>query len=103
MLTKILHLAQLSEPNLNLQTSLPSKINDTTGGQPIQTALQIFFGIIGAVALLMIVIGGFRFVISRGDPQAVAKARNTILYAAVGLIIAIAAFSIVTFVITNIG
>lgn len=63
--------------------------------------LQLVFGLLGAIALLVIVIAGLRYVISQGDPQAVAKAKNTIIYALVGLVIAVAAFSIVSFVIRN--
>ena len=64
-----------------------------------KTILQIVFGIFGAVTVLIIVIAGLRFTISQGDPQATAKAKNTIIYALVGLVISMAAFSIVTFVI----
>lgn len=63
--------------------------------------LQLIFGLLGAIALLVIVIAGLRYVISQGDPQATAKAKNTIIYALVGLVIAVAAFSIVSFVIRN--
>lgn len=65
----------------------------------LQLILQIVFGIAGSIALLVITIAGFRYVVSRGDPNAVAQAKNAILYAIIGLLVAIAAFSIVTFVI----
>lgn len=58
--------------------------------------------IIGAVAVVMIVIGGFRYVISQGDAKAVSDAKNTILYAVVGVIIAVAANAIVNFVLSAI-
>jgi hypothetical protein len=56
------------------------------------------FGIFGAVAFLFIVIGGFRYVISSGDPKNTAKAKNTIIYALVGLVITISADAIVNFI-----
>jgi hypothetical protein len=65
----------------------------------ISTALTIVFGVVGALSLLFITIGGFRYVLSQGDPQAVGKAKGTILYAVVGLIVAITAMAIVTFVV----
>lgn len=71
---------------------------DLTAGS-FDSILQLLFGVLGAVALLFIVIGGLRYVISQGDPQATGKAKNTILYALVGLVISIAAFSIVTFIV----
>lgn len=57
--------------------------------------------VIGAVAVVMIVIGGFRYVVSGGDSGNITSAKNTILYAVVGLVIAILSFAIVNFVINN--
>lgn len=65
----------------------------------LKTILNIVFGIVGGLSLLFVTIGGFRYVVSQGDPQAIGKAKNTIIYALVGLVIAIAAQAIVTFVI----
>ncbi len=69
----------------------------------LNTILSIVFSITGAVALLIIVIAGMRYILARGDPNSVAQARNTILYAVIGLVISLAAFSIVTFVLKGIG
>lgn len=55
--------------------------------------------ILGAVSVIMIIIGGLRYVISGGDSSAVTAAKNTILYAIVGVIIAILAYAIINFVI----
>jgi Type IV secretion system pilin len=60
--------------------------------------LTIVFGIIGALSVLMIVVGGTRFITSQGNPQEAAKARGTLVYALVGLLIALAAEAIVNFV-----
>ena len=65
----------------------------------LQHVLEIVFVIIGALAVLMITISGFRYIVSAGDPQRVAKAKDGIIYALVGLIIAIFAESIVVFVV----
>lgn len=54
--------------------------------------------LVGAVSVLMIVIGGLRYVLSSGDPKAAADAKNTILYSVVGVVVAIAAYAIVTFI-----
>jgi hypothetical protein len=85
-----------------------STVIDTSGlPQPntsntIQTVLDMVFAISASVAVLMTVIGGFRYIIARGDPNATASARNTILYAIVGLVVVMAAYSIVTFVVKGI-
>ncbi len=58
--------------------------------------------VIGAVSVLMVVIGGLRYTISNGDSAGVTSAKNTIIYALVGLAIAVMANAIVNFVLTNI-
>lgn len=69
---------------------------------PLTKIINILLYIIGAVAVIMIIVGGLRYVLSGGDSSSVSGAKNTILYAVVGLAIAILAYSIVNFVITNI-
>ena len=61
----------------------------------INTALFL----LAAVCVLMIVIGGFKYTASNGDSTIVSSAKNTILYAVIGLIVAIMAYAIVNFVI----
>ena len=51
----------------------------------------------------MIVIGGVRYTVSNGDSNAVTGAKNTIMYAIVGLVVAIIAYALVNFVVVNIG
>jgi cytochrome bd-type quinol oxidase subunit 2 len=58
--------------------------------------------IIGGVSVIMIVFGGFRYIISNGDSNQVTAAKNTILYAVVGLVVALVAYAIVNFVLTDI-
>ncbi len=67
-------------------------------GSLFTTILKVVFTTAGIIAVLMITIGGFEYVISQGDPQRTAKAKNTILYAIIGLVIAISGFTIVTFI-----
>lgn len=69
----------------------------------IDTILSIVFSITGSIALLMIAIGGFRYILARGDPSAVSQAKNTILYALIGLIVSLTAFSIVNLVVRGIA
>ncbi|MFZ1243336.1 MAG: hypothetical protein WAQ22_04335 [Candidatus Saccharimonas sp.] len=67
---------------------------ETMVANGIKLALQI----LGTVAVIVIIIAGFRFVTANGNKDSVAKARNTILYAAIGLVVAILSYAIVTFV-----
>lgn len=64
--------------------------------------LNVVIGVIGFIAVAMIVMGGISFATSQGDTSKVAKARNTILYGVVGLVVAILAFAIVNFVLANV-
>jgi len=72
-------------------------------GASVQSVLTIVFGLGGAIAMLVIVIAGIMFILSRGDPQKSATARSAIIYAGVGLAIMVLAFSIVGFVTTEVG
>lgn len=65
------------------------------------TIVNILLFLIGAVAVIMLIIGGFRYVVSSGDQAAVTSAKNTILYSVIGIIVAILAYAIVNFVIVN--
>ena len=68
----------------------------------IQNIINILLYVIGAVAVIMIVIGGIEYVTSAGDPAKTKKAKDTILYSVVGLVVALLAYAIVNFVLTNI-
>ena len=68
----------------------------------IKNVINIFSIVVGAISVIMIIIGGFRYVVSNGDSNGVSGAKNTILYAIVGLIIVLFAQVIVRFVLTNV-
>jgi hypothetical protein len=80
----------------------PGDLDIPLTGSPDNTdiadILRIVFGLAGAIATLVIVIAGIMFILSQGDPQKAAKARNTIIYAGVGLGLIVSAFSLVSFV-----
>ncbi|MBQ3474257.1 hypothetical protein IJH24_02415 [Candidatus Saccharibacteria bacterium] len=56
--------------------------------------------IVGIIAVIMLIIGGIKYVVSGGDSKKVTDAKNTVLYAIIGLVIAFLAFAIVNFVIS---
>jgi hypothetical protein len=85
--------------NTDCSTGLP-KVQASSGN--VHTILSITFGILAVVAVLFVVIAALKFVTASGDPQEVAKARNTIIYALVGLVIAISAEVFVAFVLNKI-
>lgn len=65
----------------------------------IKNIVNILLFIIGAVAVIMIIIGGLRYVLSGGDSSSTKSAKDTVLYAVVGLIVAVSAYAIVNFVV----
>lgn len=67
------------------------------------TIINIMLYIIGAVSVLMLVYGGIRYTISGGDTSAVTAAKNTILYAVIGIVVALMSFAIVNFVVNRIA
>lgn len=64
----------------------------------IKTIVEVLLTAVGAISIIMIVIGGIMFALSSGDAQKAAKARNTVLYAVVGLAVSLFASAIVNFV-----
>jgi hypothetical protein len=70
-------------------------------GGVFKTVTNVLLFIIGAISVIMLIIGGIRYVVSGGDSAAVTSAKNTILYAVVGIVVAILAFALVNFVITS--
>lgn len=62
------------------------------------TVTNILLFIIGAIAVIMLIVGGIRYVVSAGDQTAVTSAKNTILYAIIGIIVAFLAYAAVNFI-----
>lgn len=70
-----------------------------SANQVLVGGLNIMYMAAGAVAVIVIIIAGFKYVTSMGDSSAVTKAKNMILYAVIGLITIIMAFTVTWYVI----
>jgi Type IV secretion system pilin len=81
-------------------TNLPSA--DANGTQ-LNLLLAVVFGILAVVAVIFVVVGGIQFMTSGGNSEQTNKAKNTILYALIGLAVAVSAELIVNFVLSKIG
>ena len=84
-----------------------TKPTDVTGGQrdlmsTLNTIINVIIGVIGFVAVVVIILGGVQYTTSAGASDKVANAKNTILYGIIGLVIALLAFAIVNFVLSNV-
>lgn len=65
--------------------------------------INVFLFVIGALSVIMIVHSGLKYTTSRGDPEQIKSAKNTLLYAVTGVIVALLAYSIVNFVVGAFG
>jgi len=67
------------------------------------TIVNVLLFVIGAISVIMLIYGGIRYTTSGGNSASVTAAKNTILYAIIGLIIAFLAFAIVNWVLTSVS
>lgn len=81
-------------------TGMPSELIGDNGvfGRITNVVLLI----VGIVSVIMLIYGGLRYILSGGDSKKVTDAKNTILYAIIGLIISLLAYAIVNFVLTSV-
>jgi hypothetical protein len=80
------------------------QVADLFGAQgTFRTITNVMLFLVGAISVIMLIIGGLRYVVSGGDSSAVSGAKNTILYAIVGIVVSILAYAAVSFVISSIG
>ena len=70
-----------------------TKINDLIG-----KVIDIFTLVVGVTSVIMIILGGFKYITSGGDSGNVTGAKNTIMYAIIGLVVVALAQVIVRFV-----
>lgn len=68
----------------------------------IKTIINIFSLIVGVVAVIMIIVGGLRYITSGGDSNNVSAAKNTIIYALLGLVVVALSQFVVQFVLNKI-
>ena len=76
--------------------------DDNTLEADIKTILSAIIGVLGFVCVVVMIIGGVNYMTSSGDAGKVKKAKDTILYGLIGLIVCVLAFALVQFVIGSI-
>jgi hypothetical protein len=77
---------------------LVSETTSSTFDTKLKNIINILLFGIGAVSVIMIIVGSIRFTSSRGNSDATGKARMTVTYSVIGLIVAMSAYAIVNFV-----
>lgn len=77
-------------------TDATTKINNI-----VHTIVNLLSAVVGIVAVIMIIVGGFRYITSGGNDASVTSAKNTILYAIIGLVVVALAQIIVRFTLSK--
>ena len=103
----------VAAPSVSAESSIQRGIDAARGdGQPadllgdngiLTSVTNVLLFIVGALSVIMIIWGGIRYAVSGGSGSAVSAAKNTIMYALIGLVIAFLAFAIVNFVLSAVA
>lgn len=93
-----LNVNNIDNPSGNCSSDAVQRLNSI-----IRKFVNLLSAIVGVVAVIMIIVGGFRYITSGGNDTSITSAKNTILYAIIGLIIVALAQIIVHFVLHNIS
>ena len=83
-------------------TKLSANSNNNNLMGTVNTIINVIIGVIGFVAVVIIILGGVQYTTSAGDPGKVKKAKDTILYGIIGVVVALLAYSIVNFVLSSV-
>ena len=67
----------------------------------VHKIINLLIYAVGIIAVIMIVIGGLRYTVSSGDQAGVTTAKNTVMYAVIGLVVAVLSYAVVNLVITR--
>ena len=90
------------------KTQIESAVNEVGGSENktdvrgfIGNIIKTMFFVVGVLAVIVIIFAGVTFVISAGNSQTIQKAKTTIIYAVIGLIVSILSYAIVNFVVSS--
>ena len=76
-------------------------IGEAQVGNVAQNIINVVIAVLGVVAVIFVIVGAIQYITSQGDPGKMKKARDTIIYAILGVVLAGLAFAIVNFVLAN--
>ena len=89
--------AEATTANCDTDNTATDKVNGT-----ITTVINVFSTLVGVIAVIMIIYGGMRYITSGGDSGKITLAKNTIIYALIGLVVVALAQFIVKFVLNKV-
>lgn len=99
MQLKLVELLAKTDTTVQVDNIPKVTVTATTVGAVLSAA----FTVIGGLATMFLLVGAVRYVTSNGDQGQMAQAKNTILYAVVGIVISLSAFAIVQFVVGQVS
>jgi hypothetical protein len=93
----------LAQP-VNVFRNCPAGSVCAGGGQNdllafISRVISALLILVGAISVIAIIVGGLKYITANGDASAITQAKNTLIYAVVGLIVSLASYAIVGFVV----
>lgn len=99
--------ASVAVAQSSAETGLDTAVSDDNrtaeffgDGGIFQTVVNTLLFLVGAISVIMLIVGGIRYIVSAGDQNQVTSAKNTILYAIIGIIVAVLAWAIVNWLLS---
>lgn len=86
------------DPSSGNNDSVLCENKNDSAGDVLKTVINTLLFITGALAVIMLIYGGLRYTASGGNATSITAAKNTIMYAIIGLVVAFLAFAIVNWV-----
>jgi len=90
-----------SDPGKGACDNVNQDVKNNTADHLVRTVINILTAVVGILAVIMIIFAGFRYVTSGGSDDAIKSAKNTIIYAIIGLVVVALAQIIVHFVLNK--
>lgn len=94
---------------LAADSNIPTAVSPVPGGgdltpaKLLQNVILYILMFAAAIAVLFLIIGGVKYIVSQGNEKSVESSKHTILYAVIGLLVIILSYVIVNFVLTQAG
>lgn len=86
-----------------LRPNIPAGVPQTSIPSLVANGVKILFFVVGVAAVVVIIVGGLLYVVSAGNPDRTKQAKDAVLYAVIGLVVAGLAFAIVTYITGQFG
>jgi hypothetical protein len=93
----------IARADVNLTQNVPDPVKGPSAAQLIANVTNILFFVLGAGSVIAIIVGGIMFATSAGNPEQAKKGREAVIYAVIGIVIALSALAITTFINTSLN